>query len=131
MPEKVDGRRTEEAAHGQDERELEPPSEVESAELQAEERLPERVVPRLDGDQLVEDATQVAGRDVAEGAVERQIEQLVEHEPPGELRVGWRSRGHLGLDLRAELGPVVEELLEPEVRQRMLHELLEHGERHR
>src|SRR5437667_442719 len=37
----------------------------------------------------------------------------------------------LGLDLRAELGPVVEELLEPEVRQRMLHELLEHGERHR
>src|SRR2546427_5500989 len=37
----------------------------------------------------------------------------------------------LGLDLRAELGPVVEELLEPEIRQRMFHELLEHGERHR
>src|SRR3989442_12181274 len=35
------------------------------------------------------------------------------------------------LDLLAELRPVVEELLEPDVRQRVLHELLEHRERHR
>src|SRR5262249_9285988 len=34
-------------------------------------------------------------------------------------------------DLLAELRPVVEELLEPDVRQRMLHQLLEHRERDR
>src|SRR5215471_17626270 len=34
-------------------------------------------------------------------------------------------------DLLAELGPVVEELLEPDVGQRVLHELLEHRERNR
>ena len=94
LEDEVNGRRTAEAAHPHDERELQPPPEVEPVQLETEEFLPEGVVARLDGNQLVEDAAEVAGRDVAKRAVERQIEQLVEDEPPGEPRVGRRGRGH-------------------------------------
>ena len=94
----MDGRRAEEPAGADDDRELQPAPGVESRKLEAEEALPERDVTRLDRDELVERPDEVAARDVAERGVEREIEQLVEDEPPGELRV----RGHIAH--RAQLG---------------------------
>src|SRR3989442_2558274 len=90
----VDGRRAEEAAHGDDERELETASRVERRDvLETEERLPEGDMARLDRDERVEDRPHARRRDLAQRAVEGEIEDLVEDETAAEPHVDAPGRG--------------------------------------
>jgi hypothetical protein len=52
--------------------------------LESEELLPERDVPRLHEDQLVEYSAEPAGGDVPERPIKREIEDLVQDELPPE-----------------------------------------------
>src|SRR6059036_1920531 len=97
----VDGGRAEEAAHGDDERELETASRVERRDvLETEELLPEGDVARLDRDERVEDRPHARRRDLAQRAVEREVEDLVEDETAAEPRIE-AGRRHRRLDLAA------------------------------
>jgi hypothetical protein len=88
LEDEVDRRRAEEAAHADQEGELQAAAEVELRRGQVEEVLPELDVPCLDRDQLVERPPEVAARGVAQRRVQREVEHLVEDEPARELRVG-------------------------------------------
>src|SRR5437763_1778690 len=85
----VDGRRAEEAAHGDDERELETAPRVERRDvLETEELLPEGDVARLDRDEGIEDRLHARRRDLAQRAIEGEVEDLVEDEAAPEPCVG-------------------------------------------
>jgi hypothetical protein len=85
----LDRARAEEAAHRLQRSELEAAAEVQRRHLlEREEALPVGDVLRLDHDQLVEDVPPRSLRDVAEGAVQREVEDLVEDELAGETRHG-------------------------------------------
>src|SRR5712664_4864570 len=73
--------------------ELEPAAPVQPRKVELEELLPERVVARLDRDELVEDRALRGGRDPVQRPVEREIEQLVEDELAAQPGVGGRV-GH-------------------------------------
>jgi hypothetical protein len=83
----MDRRRAEEPTEEDDEAELQPPREVKALDVQVEEVLPEGEVPRFDRDQPVQDRPQLTARDLAQGLIERQVEQLVEHQPRRKLPV--------------------------------------------
>src|SRR4029453_18458177 len=87
-----DGRGPEHAAHHHEESELDTPPEIESLDMEVEEALPKSVVPRLDGDERFEHSLDVIARNAVEGPVEREIEQLVEDEPPGQPDVTWSGQ---------------------------------------
>src|SRR5438128_998126 len=76
----MDGGCAEEAARQNDAPELEATRKIEGGELEGEEVLPEGEVGGLDLDELVEDPLNVAFRQVAEGLVQRQVEELIQDE---------------------------------------------------
>ena len=67
--------------------EFEAAGEIEGGQLEIEELLPEGEVLRLNQDELVEHLPRFAVDDLAQGLVERQIEQLVQDELPGQSGV--------------------------------------------
>ncbi len=77
----------EQAAGENDELEFEAPADVEGGQLAVEELLPERQMPGLDHDQLIEHLLRVRLGDSPEGLVQGQVEQLVQDECAGESLV--------------------------------------------
>src|SRR5262249_57111734 len=77
----MDGAVADDTAQQRDHGQLQAAPTVEPVDLGPEELLPERGVARFDRDQLVEHAAQagITGR-VAQGTVQREVEQLVENE---------------------------------------------------
>src|SRR5262249_3600047 len=77
----MDGAVADDTAQQRDHGELQAAPAVEPVDLGPEELLPERGVARFDRNQLVEHAAQagITGR-VAQGTVQREVEQLVENE---------------------------------------------------
>src|SRR5204863_7839692 len=78
----MDGRRAEEPAGQDDKLELQPSRDVQALDTQTEGVLPEREMAGLDGDQAIQDGPELTRRQRAQAPIERQVEQLVEHEPP-------------------------------------------------
>jgi hypothetical protein len=96
LQDQVDGGGAEDAGHRDHQPELEPAAPVETRQIEAEELLPEGVVPGLDGNQLVEDGPLGRGGDPVQRPVEGEIEQLVQDEPAAQPEVG-RGLGHGGI----------------------------------
>jgi hypothetical protein len=94
----VDGRAAEDAAQGDEQRELDAASDAERRDLDPEEVLPELGVALLDRNQLLEGDAEIGLREPEQGAVERQIEQLVEddalREPARDAGPPPPRRGH-------------------------------------
>src|SRR5262245_10698310 len=84
----------EETTEENQEAQLQAAPPVQPLHVAPEELLPEGEVPGLDGDQLIEHPLEIAAGGAAQRLVEREVEELVEHEPatqPFEIR---RSRRH-------------------------------------
>jgi len=92
----MDDRRAEDAAREVDQRELQSSPRIETIDVELEEAFPECEVARLARNELVEDGAELALRVPAQRLVERQVEQLVEHQPPRQ-RCVHRANGAHGI----------------------------------
>jgi hypothetical protein len=84
----------EDPGDGRQQPELHAPGQVEPRQPEVEEVLPELEVPRLDPDQLLEHRPERTRAHVPEGLIERQVEQLVQDQPPRQPGVGAVRRLH-------------------------------------